>query len=392
VSLVLTDVQIKKIKPRKKRYFVCDDRGLYLEIMPNGKRFWRFRYRQNGKRSFISLGEYPLISLADARVRSDKKRLAILNGELLVKPPTPTFEEVAREWHGKYCLPKTPRYARKIMSILNLYLFHFIGARPIAELTAPDLLAPLRRVEAAAKLNTAHTALQICGQLFRYAIASGYAVSNPADALRGALTPSIQKHNATLTEPEQIQGLVRAMDALDASMVVKFAVWFSAYTFLRPGEVRHLEWIDVNLESKEIRIPPEKMKMRRLHIVPLARQVIELLEAVRQITGHGRYVFASLRSPSASVPMSENTVAVALRRMGYGKNDMSAHGFRAMASTQLNEALREDGTRRWDSDWIELQLAHVEKNKSREAYNHAKYLPQRREMMQVWADWLDGLK
>jgi integrase len=204
--------------------------------------------------------------------------------------------------------------------------------------------------------------------------------------LQGALAPIIVKHRASITDPRKLADLLRAMGAFEGSVVVKSALWFSAYTFLRPGEVRRLEWSEVNLEGAEVRIPAEKMKTRQLHIVPLARQPLELLEELKPLTGHGRYVFPSIRATArGNVPMSENTVNAALRRLGFGRDEMTAHGFRSTASTLLNE-------RGWNPDAVERQLAHAEADGVRAAYNHAEYLPQRREMMQWWADWLDGLK
>ncbi|GHT03275.1 integrase [Synergistales bacterium] len=340
---------------------------------------------ENGKSYMTTIGEYPLISLADARTERDKKRLALLAGESPNKKPSQTFGDVADEWKDKTMQALSLRYIQKTWRILSDYILPHVGHMPIKDITAPDVLAALRRIEAQGKNATAHTAHQICGQVFRYAIACGYAIVNPADALKGALVPAVINHNASLTDPVKIQGLVRAMDAIDAGMVVKSALWFSAYVFLRPGEVRHIEWRDVFLDDSEIRIPPEKMKLRRLHIVPLAPQVKELLKTLQNITGAGQYVFPSLRSRRGDTPMSENTIAVCLRRMGYSSDEMTAHGFRSMASTRLNEM-------GFPADAIERQLAHVEGNHVRAAYNYAEYLPERRKMMCAWADWLDGLK
>ncbi|GHT02919.1 integrase [Synergistales bacterium] len=381
---MLTDTAIKKFQPKKSRYMVADHDGLYISIQTNGKKFWRFRYTEHGKRSYLSLGEYPLVSLAVARVERDKLRLTQSEGKSVkVKPAGESLEAVAREWHKKNCEPKSEKYSKKIMAIFENHIFKHIGFRPIDELTAPEILAPLRRIESQGKNETAQTAREVLGAVYRYAVASGYAIANPVDALRGALAPVIVTHNASLTDPVKIQGLIRAMDALTCSAVVRSAIWFSAYCFLRPGEVRNLEWSEVFFDKAEIRIPETKMKMRRLHIVPLAPQVSKLLKDLQSITGQERYVFPAVGRKGR--PMSENTVSMCLRSMGYTSDQMTAHGFRSMASTLLNE-------QGWSVDAIERQLAHVEGNSVRAAYNYAEYLPERRKMMVAWADWLDSLK
>jgi integrase len=364
-----------------------DDRGLYLEIMPNGRKYWRLRYWEQGKENKISLGEYPLFSLKDARGRRDEIRLELAHGvspRARAEESPLSFETVAREWHEKNVAPKAPPYAEKVISILHRLIFPSIGSRGIRELTAPEILAPLRLIEAQGHHDTAHTALQVCGQIFRYAIASGYADRNPAADLRGALAPVVTQHRAALIFPKEIAGLLRAIDAYHGSVVVKAALWFSAYTFQRPGEIRGAAWEEIDIDAAEWRIPAERMKMGRNHIVPLSRQALGVLERLRPLTGAGTYVFPSARTPNGSRPMSENAVRVALRIMGFGNDDMSAHGFRSMASTNLNE-------QGFHPDIIERQLAHIEQNGVRAAYNYAEYLPERRRMMQFWADWLDGL-
>ncbi|MCL2009681.1 MAG: site-specific integrase [Synergistaceae bacterium] len=243
----------------------------------------------------------------------------------------------------------------------------------------------LRRLEDRGIIDTAHRVMNYCSQIFRYAVATGRAERDPTADLRGALQPLKSKHRAAITEPAKIQQLLRAMDAFDGTYIVKCGLWFSAYTFVRPGEIRQAEWKEFNLEDAEWKISEKKMKMRRPHIVPLAKQVIELLESLKPLTGHGTYVFPSLRSSKGTQPMSENTILYALRRMGFSDDEMCAHGFRGMASTRLNE-------QGWHPDVIERQLAHVERNSVRAAYNHAEYLPERRKMMQTWADYLDSLK
>lgn len=384
--MALTEVALKNLKPKDKRYMLRDDQGLYLEVMPTGGKFWRLRYWKNGKEYKLSLGEYPLISLREARLKRDSIRVDRAQG---ISPRTPsqkalTFESVALEWHEKQILPKTPKYAHKVLAILKRYVFPAVGSIGARELTAPELLMCLRAVEARGLNDTTRTALQVCGQIYRYAIASGYATYNPAADLRGALAPVIVKHNASLTDPLKIAGLLRAMHSFEGSAPVRSALWFSAYTFMRPGEIRKLEWTEINLDTREIRISPEKMKMRRLHVVPLSEQVVKILQELYLITGRGRYVFPSIRTPDSSRPMSENTINAALRRLGFSGDEMTAHGFRSMASTILHE-------QGWPSDAIERQLAHVEGNSVKAAYNYAEHLPERRKMMQAWANWLDDL-
>ena len=385
--MALTEIQIKAARPKDKRYLLRDDRGLYLEVMTSGNKHWRLRYWENGKERRMSLGEYPYVTLKQAREKRDEMIVLRAQGGSIRAQDAGalSFEELVKEWHTKQVLPKTPPYARKVFSIARRFLFPYIGDRPTNELTAPEILVALRVIEARGMHDTAHTALQICGQAMRYAIATGRAVRNPAADLQGALGPVIRKHNASITDPGKISGLLRAMEEFDGSVVVRSALWFSAYTFGRPGEIRRAEWTEVNLPAAEWRIPAEKMKMRRLHIVPLSTQAAEILKNLQPVTGRGRYVFPSIRSVTGTAPMSENTINAALRRLGFTQDEMTAHGFRSMASTNLNE-------QGWPPDIIERQLAHVEGNSVRAAYNYAEYLPERRKMMQAWADWLDGLK
>jgi integrase len=303
------------------------------------------------------------------------------------KPEIVTFEAVAREWHKKYITElRTPTYTRDTLYRLERFLFPTLGQRPIGAIKAPELLAALRTVETRGTIATAHCTKQVAGAVFRYGIAIGVCEHDLSADLKGALQPrNKSKHRASLTDPRDIAGLLRAMGAFEGSFVVKAALWFSAYTFQRPGEVRHAEWKEIAWDAAEWRLPAEKMKMKRLHIVPLSRQVLEILRQLKPVTGHGRFVFPSIHSPAGIVPMSENTISAALRRLGYTREEMSPHGFRGMASSNLNE-------QGWPPDVIERQLAHVEENAVRAAYNHAEYLPQRREMMQWWADWLDKLR
>lgn len=389
----LTDIQARNAKPGKKVVRLKDDRGLYLEISPAGGKWWRLRYWIAGKENRLSLGVYPEVSLKEARERRDEARRLIAKGidpsearkaeKAEEKAEAVTVEQVAREWHAKNKARWTALTVEANIGRLEKNVFPWIGARPIHEVLAPELLSVIRRIEARGAIAVAHRVLQLCGQVFRYAVASGRADRNPAADLKGALSASKVKHHAALTDIKSVVGLLRAMDDYQGSFVTRSAMRLAALTFVRPGELRHAEWSEIDMEKAEWRIPAEKMKMRSPHIVPLSRQAIEVLKELQPLTGQGRYLFPSERS--AARAMSENTILAALRRMGYSKEEMTGHGFRSVASTLLNE-------RGFNRDWIERQLAHTERNSVRAAYNYAEFLAERCRMMQAWADYLDGLK
>jgi integrase len=299
------------------------------------------------------------------------------------KTAEPTFRETAGQWHAAHGQTlKNERDADRIWARLELHVLPFIGDKEIKEVSAANVLEILNRLAGAEKFETASRVRIACSQIFRYAMAASLTEHDPTYAVRGAVITPKPGHFAALTRPADVGHLLHLIDAYPHPLV-RHAMQFSALTFLRPGEVRHAEWAEI--EGNDLRIPSEKMKMKRPHVVPLARQTAELLQKIQQMTGHGKYVFPSNRSPGGDRPMSENTVLVALRSMGYTKDRMTAHGFRSMASTLLNE----NGFNR---DWIERQLAHVEGNGVRAAYNYAEWLPERREMMQWWADYLDELR
>jgi len=392
-DMALTELAIKQAKPQEKEYMLHDDRGLYLLIRPAGGKYWRLRYWQSGKETKMSLGVYPTVTLKEAREKRDGHRKDISNGidpkETVKQAATQaeqTLENVAKEWFEKRQKNvHTEDHCRHLWSRVERFILPALGSLQIKEITAPAILSMLRAIESSGTVYTAHKIMEHCSQIFRYAVATGVAERDPTGDLRGALQVQKTKHRASITEPSKIIQLLRAMDAFDGTYVVKCGLWFSAYTFVRPGEVRFAEWKEFNLEGAEWKIPEEKMKMRRPHIVPLAKQVTELLVSLKPLTGHGTYVFPNLRSSKGTQPMSENTILYALRRMGFSKDEMTAHGFRSMASTLLNE-------QGWHPDFIERQLAHVEGNSVRAAYNYAEYLPERRKMMQAWADYLDSLK
>ncbi|MEB0165111.1 tyrosine-type recombinase/integrase, partial [Glaciimonas sp. CA11.2] len=286
------------------------------------------------------------------------------------------------EWFSKYAPNWVASHSDKIIRRLERDIFPWLGSRPISEISAPELLDVLRRIEKRGAIETAHRAHQNCGQIFRYAIATGRAERDPSGDLKGAIPPSKEKHHPSITEPKAVGELLRCIGGYTGSFVTKCALQLAPLLFVRPGELRKAEWSEINLDTAEWRIPAEKMKMRAVHIVPLSIQAVAILNEIMPLTGKGKYVFPGARTNGR--PMSENTVNGALRRLGYGSDDMTGHGFRSMASTLLNE-------QGWNRDAIERQLAHAERDSIRAAYNYAEHLPERRKMMQAWADYMDGL-
>ena len=390
---MLTDTALKNAKPKDRPYKLTDGRGLYVLVNHSG-RYFRFDYRFRGKRKTLALGVYPDVSLSQARDRLYEARKLLADDidpaeyrkatkAMLTEQLTNGFETIAREWFAKNKHIWTDKHAATVLSRLENNIFPWIGGRPITEVTPPELLQALRRIEERGAFETAHRVKQVCGQVFRYAIACGRAERDPSADLKGALTPAKSQSMATITDPQKIASLLLAIEGYQGHFITRCALRFAPLVFVRPGELRHAEWTEFNLSLAEWRIPAAKMKMRQAHIVPLSRQAVAVVEDIRPLTGRGRYVFPSLRSGDR--PMSDNTVLAALRRMGYAKEEMSGHGFRAMASTLLHE-------QGWHSDFIERQLAHTERNNVKAAYNHAQHLPERRKMMQAWADYLDRLK
>ncbi|MGE4558092.1 MAG: tyrosine-type recombinase/integrase [Desulfovibrionaceae bacterium] len=389
----LTNSAVKNAKPGTKPIRLFDGGGMYLEVSPAGGKLWRLKYRFECKEKCLAMGRYPEVSLADARKRRDEARTLLANGvdpgeekkrKKQVEAAQPdTFEAIAREWFKHFNSTWTPKGAKDIWSRLDANVLPWIGSLPICEIKAPELLAVIRRIEARGAPETARRQLQKCSQIFRYAIAAGKAERDPAADLRGAIAPTAVRHHASITDPKKVVGLLRAIDEYEGALVTRCALRLAPLTFVRPGELRHAEWSEIDLETAEWRIPAEKMKMRQPHIVPLSRQSVAVMEELFPLTGAGSYVFPSERSKDR--PMSNNTVNAALRRMGYTKEEMTGHGFRSMASTLLNE-------QGWNRDAIERQLAHGERNKVRASYDFSEHLPERRRMMQAWADYLDSLR
>ena len=392
---MLTDTEIRKIKPNEKPLKISDGGGLFLLVTPQGGKLWRLAYRLAGKQKTLALGAYPAVSLAEARAKRDEAKKQLANGidpskakraakEADQNAAANGFEVIAREWHRMHMANKTEDHANKTLSNLEKDAFPWLGKQPITTIEAPDVLAVVRRIEQRGANEIAKKVKRSIGQVFRYAIATGRASRNPVPDLQGALTPTTVKHHSAITEPNEIGALLRACEGYTGNFVTRCALRLSFLVMLRPGEVRKAEWSEIDLERSEWRIPADKMKMRDEHIVPLSRQAIAIFEEIKPLTGSGRFVFPSVRSHAR--PMSENTITGALRRLGYTGAEMTAHGFRGMASTRLNEA------HLFHPDAIERQLAHGERDSVRAAYNRAQYLPERVKMMQWWADYLDSLK
>ena len=391
----LTDSAVRNAKPASRPAKLFDGSGLYLLVAPNGKKGWRFKYRFDGKEKLLSFGVYPNVGLKQAREKRADARQLLATGvdPSAVRKATATmrsdraansFEAVAREWFFKHSLNWAVGHSEKIIRRLERDVFPWLGGKPIADVTAPDLLAVLRRIEARGVIETAHRVLQVCGQIFRYAIATSRAERNPAADLRGALASAKPVHFAAITDVNRVGDLLRRIDGYQGTFVVRCALALAPLVFVRPGELRTAEWSEFNLDAGDWTIPAHKMKMGVAHLVPLSTQAVTILRDLQPLTGAGRYVFPGVRN--AHRPLSENTLSVALRNLGYAKHEMSTHGFRAMARTILDEVLNVR------ADLIEHQLSHAVRDPNGRAYNRTAHLPERRAMMQSWADYLDGLR
>ncbi|HTF94717.1 MAG TPA: integrase arm-type DNA-binding domain-containing protein [Cellvibrio sp.] len=390
----LSDAKIKAAKAEEKPYKLRDEKALYLYITPNGSKLWRLKYRYQGKEKTLSFGAYPETTLADARKKRDAAK-ALLKDKIdpmeqkkidaiaLERANENSFEAVAKEWllkRGK----KSDSGDKRLIRLLEKDLFPYLGNRPIHEIKPPELLQVLRRVEERGAIETAHRANQYAGQIFRYAIASARAERDPSADLRGALSVPTETHFAAITDPKQFAKLLMAIDEYRATPVVQAALKLSPLLFCRPGELRHMEWSEVNWDNKQIELPSEKMKLKQPHIIPLSTQALTILSELRPLTGRGKYVFPSARG--ASRPLSDNGVRTALRSLGYANEEMTVHGFRATARTLLDEQLN------FPIEIIEQQLAHQVRDHNGRAYNRTKHLAQRKDMMQAWSDYLDDLK
>lgn len=387
----LTDREIINAKKAAKAYKLTDGAGLYLLVHPNGGKYWRYGFRFAGKQKTLAIGVYPEVKGPEAREKALEARRKIRNGidptverkfEKLARSHASenTFSGVAVEWLAKFGANKADTTIKKIQMIFGNHVYPWIGTRPVGEITAQELLATLRRIESNGTLETAHRARQYCGQVFRYAIATGRAERDVSADLRGAIPPAIVKHRPAITDPEKLGELIRAIDAFDGTFVVKCALRLAPMLFVRPGELRTAEWSGIDMESGEWRYFVTKTKVN--HIVPLPRQAMEILRELATLQ-RGKYVFPGARTSER--PMSEAAVNAALRRLGYATDELTGHGFRATARTIMDEVL---GIR---VDFIEHQLAHAVKDPNGRAYNRTAHLEERRKMMQTWADYLDGL-
>lgn len=391
----LSDTAIRKAKPEAKPKKMADGGGLFLLLNPNGGKWWRLKYRFEGKEKLLSLGTYPEVSLKDARERRDQARKLLADGvdpsehrkaikASRAEENSNSFEVIAREWHSKQVNRWTERHSIRILARLDNDLFPLLGRHPITDITAPQLLAVLRRKEGKGAHYSARRLHQISSQIFRYAIATGRAERNPAPDLQGALQQAHKTHLAAITDPKAVGGLLRAIDSYDGTHVTRSALKLAPLLFVRPGELRQAEWAEIDLDTAEWNIPADKMKMREAHLVPLSHQAVAIFREIQPYTGGGRYVFPSARSPQR--PMSDNAILSALRRMGFEKDEMSGHGFRAMARTILDEVLHVR------PDYIEHQLAHAVRDPNGRAYNRTAHLEERKKMMQLWADYLEKQK
>jgi len=392
----LTETAARNAKPAKAPRKISDGGGLYLLVQPNGSKLWRLAYRFGGKQKLLALGSYPEISLGAARDRrSEAKRLLQedtdpstqrrIDRQRAATAAANTFRLVAEELLAKY--EREGRAGVTLAKHRWLYSFAYpsLGDRPVAEITAPDLLRALRVLEHKGLHESARRLRSACGRVFRYAIATGRADRDPSADLKGALTVPQVTHRAAIVDPKEIGGLLRAIDGYVGHPATAAALRLAPHLFVRPGELRHAEWSEFDLDAAVWVIPAAKMKMRRPHKVPLSRQSLVILKRLKEVTGRGRWLFPSVRSMVR--PISENTLNAALRRLGYTSAEMTSHGFRGMAATRLNE------TGKWNPDAIERQMAHQEQNAVRRAYTHnAEYWPERVKMMQEWANYLDQLR
>ena len=395
----LTDAKIRNTKPRQRTHLLYDSGGLHLEVSPAGGKWWRLKYRFNGKSKRLSLGVYPEVSLADARERRDEARKLLAKGvdpsaakkaqkAAQIAADVNTFEKIGRAWFRRFSPLWIPSYSVRKLSRLERDVFPFLGARPIAEIAPAEILSTLQRIEARGAVESAHRILTDIKAVFSFAIASGIEAdrlkANPAGELRKALAPADENNFAAVVKPEELAPILRAFESYNGTMPVSSALRLMPLLAVRPGELRHMEWAEVDLENARWEIPAEKMKMRLPHIVPLSKQAVAILREIQPLTGKGKYVFPSGRGMGR--PMSDAAILAAMRNLGIPKDVTTGHGFRASFRTIADEVLK------IRVDWIEHQLAHAVKDANGRSYNRTTFLPERAAMMQRWADYLDGLK
>jgi len=390
----LTDVFIRSLKPLEKPYKHFDGGGLHIHVTPNGSKLWRMSYRFDGKGKLLSFGEYPTVSLKDAREKREEAKKLLAQG---VDPSVwkkqekaarriaqrDTFENIAREWFDTRTVHLTARYRQNVLMRMEKHVFPKIGKTPITQLEIPDILNVVKPIEQEGHVATARFVLQSISQIFRYAVLSGKAKHNIASDLQGVLRPVQTTHHATITNESGVGELLRRIDRYEGYYPQTCVLKLAPLVFTRPSELLGAEWKEFDFEACEWRIPAERMKMKRPHIVPLSDQALAVIKALESVTGGGRFLFPAATNPDKHI--RDGRILIALRKLGYSKDEMSFHGFRSMASTLLNE-------RGYNRDWIERQLAHCPRDSVRAAYNYAEYLPERRRMMQEWADYLTTLK
>ncbi len=384
----LTDTAIKNAKPKAKPYKITDGAGLYVEVAPSGGKWWRFKYSFEGREKRLSFGVYPEVPLKLARERREAARKQVAAGidpsakRQSEKAATAnTFEAVAREWFTKFAPQWKSTHATKIIRRLEKDVFPWIGSRPIATLAAADLLSCIQRIEKRGAVDTAHRAMENCGQVLDYAVATARAENNPTRSLKASLSPRTKKGFAWLRDSKRIGELLRAIDSYPGSFEVASALKLAPLVFVRPGELRGAEWSEIDFDAAMWVIPGGRMKGGEDHMVPLSKQAVAILREIEPLTGRGRFVFRG-NTPGKSI--SENTLSKALSSLGFSSTETTPHGFRKTASTLLNE-------QGFNRDWIEVQLAH-KTGDVRGVYNRAEYLSQRTKMMQWWADHLEGMK
>ena len=394
--MALTDIKVKSAKGQEKPYKLSDEKGLHLLVNPSGTKLWRLSYRFLGKQKTLALGIYPDVSLANAREKRDEARKLLANdadpGEVKkaqkasrLDRAANSFEVVARRWHQKGEAKWSESYSKKVIQMLERDLFPWIGGKPVADLDAPEFLSVARRLEARSLVDAAHRAMQLCGQIMRFAVAEGLVSRDPVADLRGALQSVKTEHMASITDPVRVGEILRMFDGFKGSYQVMQALKLAPLVFTRPGELRQAKWKDIDLDAALWSIPAEAMKMREPHIVPLSTQAVAILRDMHPFSGHLEHVFPGGRDPKR--PMSDAAINAAMRRLGIDtQTELTGHGFRAMARTILHERLN------YSPEVIEVQLAHKAPGPLGAAYARAKFIDQRKSMMQAWSDYLDKLK
>ncbi|CAE6692379.1 tyrosine-type recombinase/integrase [Paraburkholderia nemoris] len=398
----LSDAEIRRSVPRDKTYKLADGGGMYLEVRPNGSRYWRLKYRHSGKEKLLALGVYPTVTLKDAREKREAAKKKLANGvdpgearkaekRSAATNAENSFEAVAREWHTKFTVDQSESHAKRNLRRLEVHVFPYIGGRAISLIEPPETLEVLQRIEKKGTIETAHRVRSLIGQVMRYAIATGRAQRDVSADLRGAIRPASTKHHAAVTTADRIGELLRAIYGYTGTAVVTAALKLAPVVFQRPGEIRHAEWVEFDFACKMWTIPPGRMKRRKegkvngaAHLVPLSTQAVEILQDIQLLTGRGRYVFPSARGNKR--PMSDMALSAAFKRMGIDAETAVPHGWRATARTVAVEVLK------MPAEIVEMQLAHEVRDSLGRAYNRTQWLDERRDLMQRWADYLDTVR